>query len=95
LRWRGVVLVGEPGERSSLPREGSRGEGEPGDEPDAVGFGVFEQPLGGAVGEVVPVLNGDDGGDPLRFLELLDREFGQLDVADLPLVLEQLELTRT
>jgi hypothetical protein len=54
-----------------------------------VPFAVAQDVPGGAVGEVVAVLDADDRRDGLGFGELADADFGQADMADLPLVLEQ------
>ena len=67
-------------------------ERKPGDEGDPVCFGMVDQPLGSAVGEVVEVLYRDDRRGLLGLLELLDADLGQTYVADLPLVLQQLQL---
>jgi hypothetical protein len=52
-------------------------------------FAVAQDVFGGAVGEVVSVLDADNRSDALGLGELADTDFGQADVADLPLFLEK------
>ncbi len=60
----------------------------PGQEGDAVGLAVVEHEIPLAIGEAVAVLHADDGHDFLRALDVLERDVGKADVADLALLLE-------
>ena len=64
------------------------GEREPGQECDPGLLAEPEHVLGGAVADVVVVLDRDDRHDLLGALDLLDVDVGEADVADLALVLE-------
>ena len=52
---------------------------------------MAEDVLGGAIHQVEPVLDRDDLDDPTCDLQLIDRDVGDSDVADLSLVLEFLQ----
>ena len=79
--------AGRRGERGSPVASGNQGM-------NAMSFcsAVLEHLLGVAVGEVVEVLHGDDRGGLRGFLDLVDDDLGQADVADLALLLERGEL---
>lgn len=77
-------LAGHCGQRPGGGGGCDGGDREPWDEGDAVLFAVAQDVFGGAVGEVVTVLDADDRGDGLGFGELTGTDFGQADVADLP-----------
>ena len=69
------------------------GQRKPRDERDVAGLDVLQQRLRAAIRQVVQVLHRGDWGGLLGLGQLLDIHLGQADVAHLPLVLQQLELT--
>src|SRR4029079_12818888 len=85
-----VSLRGLGGDATGLG-EVAGGEREPWGEADSELLNALEHRLGGAVGEVEAVLDRDDVDDSARLFELLDRDVGDADVADLALVLELLQ----
>ena len=66
---------------------GAAAHGVPGEEGDGVLLAEVDGGFGGSVGEVVAVLDADDGDDLLGGFDLLPGDFGETDVADLALLL--------
>src|SRR5258707_1010409 len=88
--WPGVAWCSEATSATALC---ARGERVPGQESDAQRIALVEHRLGGAIPEVVAVLDRDDLSDGQRPVELFRVDVGQADVPDLSLVLELCELT--
>src|SRR5215211_24168 len=91
LTRRGVVLGGDPVNRTARLGKPARCDRGPGEEGDPEFLAAFEHVLGVAIGEVEAVLDRDDLDDPSGRLELLHGEVRDADAADLALVLELLE----
>ena len=91
LGRRRAELAGDVGDRAVRCGEVTGGDREPRDEGDVLGGRVVEDVLALPVGQVVEVLHADDVDDLARRLQLLDRDLGDADVADLALVLQLLE----
>ena len=85
------MRLGHVGDRAAGLGELARREREPRDEADALGLAVVQHVLGLPVGQVVEVLHGGDVEVLAGRLDLLHRDLGEADVADLALVLQLLE----
>jgi hypothetical protein len=92
LRTGGSGAPGDAVEAPAWPCEVPAREREPGEERQAAALADLEDVLGRAVRPAVTVLDGDDGNDPARTLELLDGDIRETDVANLPLVAKSSEL---
>jgi len=97
LGWSDLQVRGGASEGAFRAGQLTGAERKPGNETDVGAFAEFEDAFGGAVGDAVAVLHGDDGNDFLRVLDLLDADFGETDVLDLSLrlqILQRAELIR-